>query len=107
MLGATVGAAVAYALVLLTIPVATPRELLTGAVGAAAAALFGTAVAVAAAWYPAIVAMRDSDLGALRGGRLEGPSYRSAPWILPAALLAVAAGAFLAVQRAPPPARSR
>ena len=32
--------------------------------------------------------------------RLEGPAHRSAPWILPAALLAVAAGAFLAVQGA-------
>ncbi|KQR08518.1 FtsX-like permease family protein [Cellulomonas sp. Leaf334] len=100
VLGATIGAVVAYVIVLLAIPVATPGEPLTGALGALAAALFGTAVAVAAAWYPAIVAMRDSDLGALRGGRLEGPSHRSAPWILPVALLAVAAGAFLAVQGA-------
>lgn len=98
--GAAVGAVGAYLIVLLTIPVATVAELLTGALGALAAALFGTVVAVTAAWYPAIVAMRDSDLGALRGGRLEGPSHRSAPWILPVALLAVGAGAFLAVQGA-------
>lgn len=96
--GAALGATLAYGLVLVAIPVANPDELVTGALAAAAAGLFGTTVAVAAAWYPAVVAMRDSDLGALRGGRVEGPSPRSASWILPVALVAVAVGAVLAVQ---------
>lgn len=93
VVGAAVGASVAYVLVLLAIPVGSPGELLTGALAAVAAGLAGTAVAVTAAWYPAVVAMRESEPGALSGV----PSLRTVPWILPAALAAVAAGVLLAV----------
>jgi putative ABC transport system permease protein len=100
-LGAMLGAAAACLFVLLVVPVGSQRELASALLAALLAALVGTGVAAAAAWYPAVRAVRTDPSRALSGAPASGPAPAPAGWVGASGVVVIVSGAGLAVLAVP------
>ncbi|KRD43931.1 hypothetical protein ASE38_07010 [Cellulomonas sp. Root930] len=99
--GAVLGAAAGCAFVVLVVPVASSDELLAALLAAALAALVGVGVAVGAAWYPAVLAVRLDPARAIGGSPTPAQTVLTPWWVPASGAVSLVAGTGLAALAVP------